>query len=53
MATGNGVQRDKSNGTDNQSNNKGAGSPRIQGSWSVKHNPKMEKVNSKRVGGGK
>lgn len=50
MATGTGMQRDKSMGKDNQPGNKGEGSPRIQGSWSRKHNTGGDtKVNSKRV----
>lgn len=42
--------KDMSKGTDNQPGNKGAGSPRIQGTWSRKHNQGgKEKVNSKRI----
>ena len=50
MATGDGVQRDKSKGTSNQPGNTGEGSPRIQGSWSRKNNTGgKDKVNSKRI----
>jgi hypothetical protein len=50
VATGDGMQRDKSKGTSNQPGNIGEGSPRIQGSWSRKHNTGgKEKVNSKRI----
>jgi hypothetical protein len=50
MATGNGSQRDKSQGNDNQPGNSGTGSPRIQGTWSRKHNQGgKDKVNSKRI----
>jgi len=50
MATGTGEQRDKSQGNDNQPGNTGPGSPRIQGSWSRKHNTGgKDKVNSKRI----
>lgn len=51
MATGDGVQRDKSRGQDNQpKSNQGEGSPRIQGTWSRKHNTGgKDKVNSKRI----
>lgn len=50
MATGTGQQRDVSQGNDNQPGNTGQGSPRIQGTWSRKHNTGgKDKVNSKRI----
>ena len=58
MATGSGQQRDKSRGNDNRPSGRvshddmtgAGGSPRIQGTWSRKHNTGgKEKVNSKRI----
>lgn len=50
MATGTGQQRNQSKGNKNQPGNVGEGSPRIQGTWSRKHNKGgKDKVNSKRI----
>jgi len=50
MATGTGEQRDKSKGTSNQPKNTDEGSPRIQGTWSRKHNTGgKDKVNRKAI----
>mgnify|MGYP001575824561 FL=1 len=48
----NGPNPDHSKGTTNQPKNTGEGSPRIQGTWSRKHNTGgKDKVNSKRLSG--
>ena len=45
-----GSNKDMSKGTTNQPKNTGEGSPRIQGTWSRKHNTGgKDKVNSKRI----
>lgn len=48
MATG-ASGKDMSKGTDNQPGNSGAGSPRIQGSWSRKTNPSMGSTTKKKI----
>ena len=46
----NGSNKDISKGTTNQPKNTGEGSPRLQGTWSRKHNTGgKDKVNSKRI----